>query len=73
MVAEALKLTQPLRAALATALYPLQWLVMQPVWLGTERRRAYFGTVKSAQQTESQEAARQKLACRPSAPIRWST
>ncbi len=60
MVADArLKLSQPLRAATATALYPLQWLVMQPVHLA-QNASAYFGTVKSAQQTESD--ARQKLA-----------
>ena len=60
MVADArLKLSQPLRAVAATALYPLQWLVMQPVYLA-QNASAYVGTVKSAQQTESQ--ARQKLA-----------
>lgn len=60
MVADArLKLTQPLRSAAATALYPLQWLVMQPVYLA-QRAGAYVGTVSSAQQTET--LARQKLA-----------
>ena len=53
------KSTRPLRAVAATALYPLQWLVMQPVYLA-QNASAYVGTVKSAQQTESQ--ARQKLA-----------
>jgi rod shape-determining protein MreC len=60
MVADArLKVSQPLRAVAATALYPLQWLVMQPVYLA-QNASAYVGTVKSAQQTEAQ--ARQKLA-----------
>lgn len=60
MVADArLNLSQPLRAAAATALYPVQWLLMQPVNLARSAS-AYFGTVSAAQQTENQ--ARQKLA-----------
>ena len=60
MVADTrLKISQPLRAAVATVLYPLQWLAMQPVHL-TQQAGAYFSTVTSAQQTEAQ--ARQKLA-----------
>ncbi len=34
MVADArFHMVQPLRATIATALYPLQWLVLQPLWL----------------------------------------
>ncbi|MDO8775480.1 MAG: rod shape-determining protein MreC [Burkholderiaceae bacterium] len=60
MVADTrLKISQPLRAAVGTVLYPAQWLVMQPVYL-MQNAGAYFSTVQSAQQTEA--AARQKLA-----------
>lgn len=51
-------LTQPLRMAVATALYPVQWLVMRPV-LWTESGSRYFESLQSAQ--SEQEAARQKL------------
>ncbi len=51
-------LTQPLRMIVATALYPLQWLVMRPV-LWTEAGSRYFESLQSAQ--SAQEAARQKL------------
>lgn len=59
MVADTrLKITQPLRAGVATVLYPVQWLVLQPVtWAqgGTQ----YFQTVKTAQ--ASAEAAQRQL------------
>lgn len=51
-------LTQPLRMIVATALYPVQWLVMRPV-LWTEAGSRYFESLQSAQ--SAQEAARQKL------------
>ena len=51
-------LTQPLRMAVATALYPVQWLVMRPV-LWTQNAGSYFESLQSAQ--SAQEAARQKL------------
>ena len=51
-------LTRPLRMAVATALYPVQWLVMQPVlWVRDGSR--YFESLQTAQ--SAQEAARQKL------------
>ena len=60
MVADTrLRIAQPLRAVVATALYPVQWLAMRPVLLvrfGAE----YFESLKSAQTWE--EAARRKLA-----------
>ncbi|TAM48661.1 MAG: rod shape-determining protein MreC [Burkholderiaceae bacterium] len=52
------KVTQPLRAAVATALYPVQWLVMRPVLLARAGGE-YFESLQAAQQGE--EAARQKL------------
>ncbi|MDZ7938914.1 MAG: rod shape-determining protein MreC [Rhodoferax sp.] len=59
MVADArFKMMQPLRVALATALYPLQWLALQPVWFG-ETASAYVSTVASAE--SAQEEARKKL------------
>jgi rod shape-determining protein MreC len=59
MVADArFKVMQPLRVALATALYPVQWLALQPVWLG-EMASAYVSTVASAE--SAQEEARKKL------------
>ena len=51
-------LTQPLRMAVATALYPVQWLVMRPV-LWAQNAGSYFESLQSAQ--SAQEAARQKL------------
>lgn len=51
-------LTQPLRMAVATALYPVQWLVMRPV-LWTQNAGSYFESLQSAQ--SAQEAAKQKL------------
>ena len=60
MVADSrFRVTQPVRAALATALHPIQWLALQPVQLlrsGTE----YFMTLNHAQ-TATQEAGK-KLA-----------
>lgn len=60
MVADArFHITQPIRAAVATALYPVQWLALQPVnavKTGTE----YFSGVSQAQ-SESEEAGK-KLA-----------
>jgi rod shape-determining protein MreC len=53
------KVTQPLRAAIATVLYPVQWLVMRPVLLARTGSE-YFESLEAAQQGE--ETARQKLA-----------
>lgn len=52
-------ITKPLRAALATALYPVQWLVMQPVGAAGQAG-GYFTSLHSAQQNEA--AALQRLA-----------
>lgn len=60
MVADSrFQMTQPLRAVLATALYPVQWLAMQPV----HALRAigdYFISLESAK-TQSQEASAKLL------------
>lgn len=52
-------IVKPLRAALATALYPVQWLVMQPVEAAGQAG-GYFTSLHSAQQNEA--AALQRLA-----------
>lgn len=53
------RITAPLRSAVAAALYPVQWLAMQPVnagqWAGQ-----YFESLRSAQSAEAR--ARQQLA-----------
>jgi rod shape-determining protein MreC len=60
MVADArFKVAQPLRAAVATVLYPLQWLALQPVQI-IHGASDYATSLKTAQQVE--EAARRKLA-----------
>ncbi|QTD45185.1 rod shape-determining protein MreC [Ottowia testudinis] len=60
MVADArFHIVQPLRAAIATVLYPAQWLALQPVqWAQTGV--SYLTELKTARATE--EAARLKLA-----------
>jgi rod shape-determining protein MreC len=59
MVADArFKLTQPMRVAIASAIYPVQWMVMQPVqWVQYGAR--YFESLIVAQ--DSAQAANQKL------------
>ncbi len=53
------QITEPLRSAVATALYPAQWLAMRPVLWG----RAIAGHFESLQDAQSnEEAARRKLA-----------
>lgn len=60
MVADArFRITQPLRAGVATVLYPVQWLALRPV-LALRGAGEYFQTLRSAQATEA--AARLKLA-----------
>lgn len=60
MVADArFKITQPLRAAVATVLYPVQWLARRPVLLA-QHGGEYFEALQTAQQLE--DAARRKLA-----------
>lgn len=60
MVADArFKVMQPLRAALATVLYPVQWLAMRPVILA-QGGGQYFISLTTAQAEEEQ--ARKKLA-----------
>ena len=59
MVADArFKMMQPMRVMLATALYPVQWLALQPVVL-VQATATYFTTVASAE--SAQEEARRKL------------
>lgn len=60
MVADArFKVTQPLRAAVGTVLYPIQWAALRPVLL-VRNASEYFESLKSAQRIE--EEARVKLA-----------
>ncbi|MGY8905470.1 MAG: rod shape-determining protein MreC [Burkholderiales bacterium] len=60
MVADArFKFAQPLRASLAALLYPVQWLVLQPVRAMREGA-SYFTELSLAQQAE--QAARVRLA-----------
>jgi rod shape-determining protein MreC len=59
MVADArFKITQPVRSAVATVLFPLQWVVMQPV-LGVRMVSDYVTNLDSA--VSNEEAARRKL------------
>lgn len=53
------RITQPLRAGVATVLYPVQWLALRPV-LALREAAHYFESLRSAQQQEA--AAREKLA-----------
>ncbi|WP_427914429.1 rod shape-determining protein MreC [Ramlibacter sp. MMS24-I3-19] len=53
------RITQPLRAAVATVLYPVQWVALRPV-MAVRGAGEYFIALHSAQQTEEQ--ARTKLA-----------
>src|SRR5262245_39971338 len=53
------KLTQPLRAAVGTVLYPVQWVALQPV-LALRNGGEYFESLHRAQEIEAQ--ARVKLA-----------
>lgn len=60
MVADArLHIVQPLRAVIATVLYPAQWLALQPVQMA-DTFASYLTDLKTARKTE--EAARRKLA-----------
>ncbi len=60
MVADArFHVAQPLRAAIATVLYPAQWLALQPVQM-LQELAGYLTDLKTARKTE--EAARTKLA-----------
>lgn len=60
MVADSrFQMTQPLRAVLATALYPVQWLAMQPVH-ALRAMGDYFISLESAK-TESQKASTKLL------------
>jgi len=53
------RLSQPLRASVATVLYPLQWLALRPI-LAMRYAGDYFESLKSAQVNE--ELSRVKLA-----------
>jgi rod shape-determining protein MreC len=53
------KITQPLRAAVATVLYPVQWAVLRPI-LALRQGGEYFEALRDAQALEA--AARVKLA-----------
>jgi rod shape-determining protein MreC len=59
MVADArFRITQPVRSTVATVLFPLQWLVMQPV-LAVRSAQEYVTSLDTA--VSSEEAARRKL------------
>ena len=51
------KVTGPLRSAMATAIYPLQWLVMQPIQAATSVG-GYFTSLHEAQRTEREALKR---------------
>lgn len=53
------RVAQPIRAALATALYPVQWLALQPVH-AVQGSSGYFTALNKAQASE--DDARKKLA-----------
>jgi rod shape-determining protein MreC len=53
------KITQPMRAAIATVIYPIQWLAMRPVQM-LQGGSSYFESLDAAQRSE--EAAHKKLA-----------
>ena len=53
------RITQPLRAGIATVLYPVQWLALRPV-LAVREAGSYFQSLHSAQLQEA--VAREKLA-----------
>jgi rod shape-determining protein MreC len=53
------KVTQPLRATVATALYPAQWLAMRPVRM-LQGGAGYFDSLQKSQTSEAQ--AHEKLA-----------
>jgi rod shape-determining protein MreC len=60
MVADArFHVAKPVRAAIAAVLYPIQWVVLQPIFL-LRGVGEYVGSLKSAQASE--QAARLKLA-----------
>ncbi len=60
MVADArFKITQPVRATVATIIYPLQWLAMRPLQL-VQSTAGYFSSLQDAK--SSDEDARKKLA-----------
>jgi rod shape-determining protein MreC len=60
MVADArFRVTEPLRKAVATALYPLQWLMLQPVEFAN-RGAGYFQSLQEAQ--VGTDAARRQMA-----------
>jgi rod shape-determining protein MreC len=52
------RITQPVRSVVASVLFPLQWLVMQPV-LGVRKVQEYVTSLDAA--VSSEEAARRKL------------
>ena len=60
MVADSrFRIAQPLRAAVGSVLYPLQWVAMRPI-LAVRMAGGYFESLRSAQASE--EDARRKLA-----------
>ena len=66
MVADArFQMVQPLRASIATALYPLQWLVLQPLLLSqqaSERMDGMFSNETALQQLRQQLAEQRQRA-----------
>ena len=62
MVADArFHLTEPLRKAVSTALYPLQWLMLQPVEFA-DKGAGYFQSLQAAQRgmDDAQRSNRQQ-------------
>jgi rod shape-determining protein MreC len=62
------RITQPLRAAVATVLYPVQWLAMRPVLL-VRHGGAYFQDLKAAQDAQSQAGQRLALQAQRSVQV----
>ena len=66
------KITQPLRAAVATVLYPVQWLLMQPVLLCAGRRRTMSAALQDGP-ADRRRGAPEAGAAGRSAPTRSSS
>jgi rod shape-determining protein MreC len=62
------KLTGPIRVAVATALYPVQWLVMRPIEM-VRGGGAYFTALTDAQKSEQEAEKRLTLQAQRSAQV----
>jgi rod shape-determining protein MreC len=62
------KITDPIRMAVATALYPVQWLVMRPIEM-VRGGGAYFTALTDAQKSEEEAKKRLALQAQRSAQV----